>query len=62
MQRCPTAVRLHTEGAMIGTLPAKRKTEEDRLMNLVVWLPAMLLLGMMGMGLCYAFIFACEKI
>ena len=31
-------------------------------MNLVVGLPAMFLLGMIGLGLCYAFIVACEKI
>jgi hypothetical protein len=31
-------------------------------MNLVVWLPAMLLLGLAGMGLCLAFAIACEKI
>jgi len=31
-------------------------------MNLMVWLPAMFLLGLVTMGLCYAFITACEKI
>jgi len=31
-------------------------------MNLVVWLPAMFVFGLVGMGLCYAFITACEKI
>ena len=31
-------------------------------MNLVVWLPAMFVLGAVAMGLCYAFIDACEKI
>jgi uncharacterized membrane protein SpoIIM required for sporulation len=31
-------------------------------MNLTFWLPAMFLLGFIGMGLCYAFINACEKI
>jgi hypothetical protein len=31
-------------------------------MNLVIWLPAMFLLGLVSMGLCYAFIDACEKI
>jgi hypothetical protein len=31
-------------------------------MNLVVWLPAMFLLGLAGMGLCLAFLRACEKI
>jgi hypothetical protein len=31
-------------------------------MNLVIWLPAMFLLGLASMGLCYAFIDACAKI
>jgi hypothetical protein len=39
--------------------PTARK---ERDMNLVVWLPAMLLLGLAGMGLCVAFVVACQKI
>jgi uncharacterized membrane protein SpoIIM required for sporulation len=31
-------------------------------MNLVVWLPALFLIGLAGMGLCLAFVFACEKV
>jgi len=31
-------------------------------MNLLIWLPAMFLLGISGMTLCYLFITACEKI
>ena len=31
-------------------------------MNLAVWLPLMFLLGIVAMGLCYAFIDACENI
>lgn len=31
-------------------------------MNMLVWLPAMFLLGLGGMILCYAFIEACDKI
>jgi len=31
-------------------------------MNLLVWLPAMFLLGLAGMALCLAFVTACEKI
>jgi hypothetical protein len=31
-------------------------------MNLAVWLPAMFLLGIVAMGLCYLFVKACEKI
>ena len=31
-------------------------------MNVEVWLPATFLLGLLGLGLCYAFLVACEKI
>ena len=31
-------------------------------MNLLVWLPAMFVLGLAAMGACYAFIDACDKI
>jgi hypothetical protein len=31
-------------------------------MNLAFWLPAMLLLGIVAMGLCYLFLKACDKI
>jgi hypothetical protein len=31
-------------------------------MNLEIWLPAMFLLGLVAMGLCYLFMKACEKI
>ncbi len=31
-------------------------------MSLVVWLPAMFVLGLAGMGLCLAFVIACEKV
>ena len=31
-------------------------------MNLVVWLPAMFALGLVSLGVCYAFVLACEVI
>ncbi len=31
-------------------------------MNLAIWDPALFLLGLVGLGLCYAFLLACEKI
>jgi len=31
-------------------------------MNLFIWLPAMFVLGLGTMGLCIAFIDACEKV
>ena len=36
--------------------------QEKTVMNLEIWLPAMFLLGLAVMGLCYAFLIACEKI
>jgi hypothetical protein len=38
------------------------KDGTERSMNLVVWLPAMFVLGLASLGVCYAFIFACEVI
>jgi hypothetical protein len=32
------------------------------MMNLEIWLPAMFLLGLTVMGLCYGFLHACERI
>jgi hypothetical protein len=31
-------------------------------MNLVIWLPAMFILGLVAMGVCYLFMEVCEKI
>jgi hypothetical protein len=31
-------------------------------MNLEIWLPAMFLLGLIAMGLCYTFLVGCENI
>jgi hypothetical protein len=31
-------------------------------MSLVVWLPAMFVLGVASMGLCLAFVVACDRI
>ena len=31
-------------------------------MSLIVWLPAMLLLGLTGMALCLAFVRACDRV
>ena len=31
-------------------------------MNLLVWLPTTFLLGLGGLGLCFAFLRGCEKI
>jgi hypothetical protein len=31
-------------------------------MDIVIWLPAMFVLGLAGMGLCLAFLAACERI
>jgi hypothetical protein len=31
-------------------------------MDLTVWLPALFLLGLLGMGLMFAFVAACERV
>ena len=31
-------------------------------MNLAIWLPALLVLGLALLGLMFAFVFACEKV
>jgi hypothetical protein len=31
-------------------------------MNLEIWLPGLFALGLVAMGLCYAFMIGCEKI
>jgi hypothetical protein len=31
-------------------------------MDLTTWLPGMFILGLVAMGLCYAFLVGCEKI
>ena len=31
-------------------------------MNEAVWLPGLFLMGLAGLGLCYAFLLGCEKI
>ena len=41
---------------------AKQTRDEGSVMDLLVWLPAMFLLGIVSMVACYAFIGACEKI
>jgi hypothetical protein len=41
--------------------PAMAAMEECK-MNVAIWLPGTLALGLLGLGLCFAFIVACEKI
>jgi hypothetical protein len=56
--------------SLYGTLDAGRVSEgqrlgspkEERGMDLGIWLPAMFLLGLVAMGLCYAFLIGCENI
>jgi len=45
-----------------GSACPVRGLGEGEVMNLVVWLPAMFVLGVVSMGLCYVFVTACEKI
>ena len=34
----------------------------EQLMNLEIWIPGLLLLGLVGLGLMCAFIIGCEKV
>ena len=36
--------------------------EEELKVNVAIWLPATFALGLLGIGLCFAFISACENI
>jgi len=45
-----------SEGQRLGS------PKEERGMDLEIWLPAMFLLGVVAMGLCYAFLVGCENI
>jgi hypothetical protein len=35
---------------------------EERTMNLLVWLPALFVLGLGTIGLMFAFVFACDQV
>jgi hypothetical protein len=71
---CKTAERNHLGGFAprhkTGTVFAKnlriRRGNADQkgetFMNLVVWLPAMFVLGLATMGLMFAFVAACERV
>ena len=75
LQRAPSHATLKpTEDVrqVGGTVPAIHGTDglssdartplEGKSMNLVVWLPAMFLLGLGSMGLFLAFVTACDRI
>jgi hypothetical protein len=61
-------------GAMIALSPCKwhehcflyclmsHGNEKERLMNLAIWIPATLLMGLAGLGLICAFIIGCDKV
>ena len=60
---CAGAIEANPHCAQTRPLQAgSMGTEQERSMNLVVWLPAMFALGLVSLGVCYAFIFACEDI
>jgi len=50
------------EGPQLERFLPWHPDQEVALMDLTLWLPAMFVLGIVGLGLCYAFITACEKI
>jgi len=42
-------------------VPKQQLQKDIASMNLAIWLPAMFVLSLVGMGLCYLFMDACEK-
>ena len=53
------AIQANFLGIALADTPSYRGVNQ---MNLTIWLPAMFVLGLGVMGLCYAFLIACENI
>ena len=51
-----------TAGGFDGAIFDAGSEKGLALMNLVIWLPAMFVLGLAAMGICLAFVSACEVI
>jgi hypothetical protein len=51
-----------TAGGFDGAIFGAGSEKGLALMNLVIWLPAMFVLGLAAMGICLAFVSACEVI
>jgi hypothetical protein len=60
--RCDSTASVNATLSASFSSQAGSANGTERSMNLVVWLPAMLALGLAGIGVCYAFVFACEVI
>ncbi len=49
-------------GVAFRTVKRVTKSQTEQSMNLAVWLPGLLILGLAGLGLMCAFIMGCEKV
>jgi hypothetical protein len=59
----PTALRRFIEiGTAVASGESRSKGGRMEPFNLSVWLPAMFLLGLVTMGLMFAFVAACDKV
>ena len=47
---------------MVISVSDSNINKENRAVNLVTWLPSMLILGLVGLSLMFAFVIACEKV
>ena len=52
--------------ALLGALRFIRRSRfcatPERAMNLILWLPGLFLLGMIGMGVMFAFVAGCDRV
>jgi ABC-type Fe3+ transport system permease subunit len=63
LRRLMLAHRRRSSISRSSRFPRRRRPSgKEALMNLVVWLPALFALGLVSMGVCYAFVSACEEI
>jgi hypothetical protein len=53
---------LDRAGSISLTQSSRGGTTEVDVMNLLVWLPAMFVLGLAALGVCLVFVTACERI
>ena len=57
-QFAPCGERFLPARPLLGSRPSP----EGKKMNLVVWIPALVLLGLATLGLMFAFVIACDKV
>jgi hypothetical protein len=49
-------------GVAFHLVQRRCRRKKEQFMDLAIWIPAMLLLGLAGLGLMCAFIIGCEKV